>query len=243
MTPTDPSRDVVVRVGDALWQRLLVVMGALAVGGLVSMVVRELGGTQLPLGVEPAVRFLDLDSERSLGTWVATISLVLVAALSLLVARVDPALRRLWQGVAVALGLASMEEITGFHETVGGFLKATYRVSEFLWVVPGGIIGAVVVLLGWQVVRRLPEHVARPLGLGILTYLTGVLVFEALGGAAASLYGRSVVYGLLVVVEETMELLGVVLVLRALVVRLGDLSASHWLAVESGRRSAEGPSW
>lgn len=127
---------------------------------------------------------------------------------------------RYWLGLAALFGYLSMDEASALHERlivpvrellgVGGLLS-------FAWVIPGM---AVVILLGGLYVRfilRLPRRTLVHFGLGAALYLGGAIGMELLGGAHYEVYGdQTVVYSALTTVEETMEMAGVVVFIRGL---------------------------
>jgi hypothetical protein len=110
----------------------------------------------------------------------------------------------------------SLDELAGLHERLQGLgvhLTAG-RGPHFAWVVPGAAlaaVGTVGVLLG---ARALERRARRRPAAGLALFLTGALGLELLSGVV--LTGSShAAYLLVTSAEELSEMLGTVLVLRA----------------------------
>ena len=123
------------------------------------------------------------------------------------------------------------DEFLGLHEILiipdlakwlglPGFLRP-------LWVIPG----AIAVLWGiwkfgpfWQ---QLPTKLKRRSLVAGILYITGALGLEMVGGAYADIEGQqNLVYALLTVVEEVLEMSGMILLLRALLLDLKSWSGT-----------------
>lgn len=176
-------------------------------------------------GLRPLLGFLSLSYEQNLPTWYAS-GLLLCCALVLVAIARDAALRgaphrRHWWGLAAAFFYLSMDEAVGLHEHLGGWLELD-GVLYFSWVVPAGAAVLMFGLLYLPFLARLP---ARPrwrfLIAGVL-YVSGALGMELPLGYWTERHGNdNLVYALIDLVEESLELLGVSLFLVALVEYLG----------------------
>jgi hypothetical protein len=120
--------------------------------------------------------------------------------------------------VALGAGLLvlSLDEVAGLHERLQGLGEHLTggRGPHFAWVVPGAALAGLAtvgVLLG---ARALERGVRHRLAAGLTVFLAGALGLEWLSGVA--LTGSShAVYLLVTSAEELLEMLGAVLVLRA----------------------------
>lgn len=136
-----------------------------------------------------------------------------------------------WRLLGTVFMVLAADEFLGLHEILiipdlakwlglPGFLRP-------LW----GIPGAIAVLWGiwkfgpfWQ---QLPTKLKRRSLVAGIIYITGALGMEMVGGAYADLEGQqNLVYALLTVVEEVLEMGGMILLLRALLLDLKSWSGT-----------------
>jgi hypothetical protein len=164
----------------------------------------------------------DLSTEANIATWF-DVAVLLTAGLAHALAgwlalRSGHPSARYWFVTAVLCVLLSVddgavlhEQLDGLGRSMGGGSGLTYAA----WVVPGVVLGGLVV----TAIVVLAVRVATPprwllLG-GIATFFTGALLFESLGNAALEEHGYSREYAYLMVTEELLESTGAVLLLAA----------------------------
>ena len=200
---------------------LVLALMALATAAL-SLAGRYFGGglgDEDPWGLRLLARLFDVNDERSLATWYASI-LLLACALALAVTALFERLtgapaRFYWLGLALGFMSMSAEEVAGLHEQFNGPLERLLGTSGwfyFGWVVVG--IGVVVVFAGlyFRFWRRLDPRTRWLFALAALVYLTGSIGFEMIGGNLLySRGGPTLRYLVVSTLEELLEMLGVVL--------------------------------
>ncbi|UOY03602.1 hypothetical protein [Blastococcus sp. PRF04-17] len=172
----------------------------------------------------------DVNSEANVPTWFSVALLAAAGAAAvgpgLLSRSAAPGRSRFFLGLAVVLLLLSLDEMAGIHERLGalGAVVAGGSGLHFVWVVPGA--AAAVLLLAGLVLggRSLPSLIRRRLSFAAAVYLTGALVVEAVSGQVLAAHGDRAGYLVVTAVEELLEMLGVVLVLRAV---CGSMHACH----------------
>ena len=186
-----------------------------------------------PDGHTPAIflrRIFDLDTERNVPT-LAQVSLLLASAglLALAALRGRAAADGTvagWWILAVGFVLLAVDEGWSFHEQlVGPSHRALgHSVPRFLaysWVVPG--FAGVVIVLGilLRFLMRLPRALAlRLVGAGVV-FLGGCIGMEMVGTAYVLRPGHSpTVYCLIATAEESLEMCGVILLIRAMLAEL-----------------------
>ena len=167
---------------------------------------------------------LDLNEERNIPTWYASMQLFLAALLLGIVASrvIDPRRARTWLValVPVVIGLMSMEEVATFHERVGELLdvllpahsRAGTAVSQTgLWVaiigIPAMVIIAIVLRLVLPVLPTRRGSVLLAIGLTLL--LLGAVGIETLANLVAPESFGAIVQ---VSVEEFLEFAGATLI-------------------------------
>jgi hypothetical protein len=174
-------------------------------------------------------RLFMLDDERSIGTWFSSMLLALNMGLLVLNGRAARAagtgLWPYWLALALVFAFLSMDEIITFHEKLGTALHRRFDtdgILRFAWVLPGGLFAASVGLGSIRFLRRLPRRTAALFLIAGATYVGGALLVEMIEAVVASGDGRGVVFYLLVLVEEPMEMLGQTIFASALVDHLAQ---------------------
>lgn len=200
-------------------------------------------------------RFVDrlgLNAEMGPAAWLSSLWLLGASLLSALIART---LRRRgvsrrkvasWGVMSIALLYVSMDEIMAIHENlslvVDRALPALHTEGFllFAWVVVGVPATLILAVLSLPALSTLPRGLRWRLVLAGAVYCAGALGMEMLGGLAFDAAGReSFVWNLCVAVEETCEMLGLILALYVLITFLNRLvlEASGGEAIVSAGRT------
>ena len=195
------------------------------------------------LGLPLVDRFL-VDEEGGLSAWFHGIVLAALAGLWWAAReRAEPgAARRAWTVLALACTYVSFDEVAALHERliepVRDLLDAGGPLL-FAWVVPGAIAVAALAAVVARPVLALPRPAQPAIVAGALVYVTGALGVEVVGGAVASRAGEtSVLYQVVVHVEETLETAGLVLLLWGLTALLALAPQFTAAAVPTAPRRA-----
>lgn len=180
------------------------------------------------LFLQDLARRFGMDEELSVPTWLASALVLLFAAVAGLLARQQVARksRAVWSLLA-GLGLfISIDETAALHELVLQGLhifadfgeSQTFRQNAWLLVLP--IIILAMMLLLWVIKRIVPRATFWRLGVGFGVYLAGALLVEYLSiPFDKSALGYKVG---MVTLEESLELFGLVLIIRALELHIVD---------------------
>jgi hypothetical protein len=191
------------------------VVALLSMAGLGSELLYRAAPSALTDGV---MQRLSLSFEGNVPTWAAS-SLLLVCALvagSIADLPTSSSRRRSWIAVALAFGYASLDEMAQLHESLGGWVEAG-GIFYFDWVISAAILLAALALAFWPWLRDLPATTRRRMVLAALIYFGGAVAMELpLGWWTDRAGSDSLGYALIDWVEETMEMCGAVLMLRAL---------------------------
>lgn len=170
---------------------------------------------------------------------------VFLAAASALVVAGMLAGGRLRSALGVTAGLLALlafDDFAALHErlkAVGDLV--TLGAFDYAWVVPGAVIGAVVVVAFWRLAVQLDGATRRDVLVGIAVFFVAALGFETLNGLLdqPGLNGMPLQIG--THVEEVTENLGIILVLRGALSMFEISRARGWLAVRLADRSLVGP--
>lgn len=166
--------------------------------------------------VEALLPKLSLSYEANLPTWASSSLLLACAVAAGSIAAARPAHHRRWWALAMIAGYMSLDEAAELHEHLGG-LVGTAGVLYFDWVIPAAVIVVALVIAFVPFIRVLHPATRTRLIVAGAIYVGGALVMELPLGWWTEHHGMDGFgYALIDWVEETMEMVGVVLALSAL---------------------------
>ncbi len=158
----------------------------------------------------PWRQLFDVDEENNIPTWFAGFLLGVTAFWVWVVAdaKRDSSDRWWvhWRLLAGGFLLLSLDEIAGLHETVNTVIDVT-------WAIPGGILALSIGLMFFPFLWSLPAGTRTALIVAGCIYVGGAVGVEIIG---EPMDADSMTYNLTTVVEEGMEMGGVLLFLAAL---------------------------
>lgn len=169
---------------------------------------------------------LSLSYEGNVPTWFSSSVLLLCALAAGAIAGSPTSVqRRSWGVVTVAFVWASLDEAAELHENLGG-LFGTGGALYFDWVISAAVLLLALAIALWPWLRDLPRATRRRMILASLVYFGGALVMELPLGWWTDRVGQdSLGYAMIDWIEETMELAGAVLMLRALLLHRQEAEA------------------
>ena len=165
---------------------------------------------------DDAPRFVDFfhfSYEDNAPTLYSVLLILVGAAACFAVSRQDVPDQKYWLALSIIFSYLALDELVSIHERVGVLIQLTFSTSGFFhnaWIIPGAILVVILAIffLGW--LRRLPRRIALGFTMSAVLYLTGVIFLEGLEGWWVSNIGRDLAYDLIVTVEESLEMLGVI---------------------------------
>lgn len=167
---------------------------------------------------------LHIDEERSVPTYLAAFLLTSCGVLAWWLSRIQRLPRPGWALLAIVFAAAGIEEVAAFHEELSAPVRSALGVGgwlRFAWVFVGGAVALVIAAAFLRTFLALPARVRRGLALGAGLFLGGALGMELPGGQLKELVGtESTGYVLVSTLEEGLELAGVLVWLRTLLVHL-----------------------
>ena len=194
----------------------------------------QIGETQFAL-----LALFDSNNERSLPTaWsLLLLASIIGTAVAISIAgRSDRRMSRWWLGVAIVFGVMFVDEAASIHELLNLPMHELLGVDQerlfdsgilvFAWTIPGVILVAVVAGLFVPFIRALPRDTRWAAGIGVGVYLLGAVGLELAWGALArtiqAVFAEkaSLAFDVLSGIEELFEMLGAVLIWRALAQQL-----------------------
>ncbi len=200
--------------------------------------------------VEGLFKFLHLDVENNLPTFFATLLLLLAAGLLATIARLERRRRAVgawnWTVLAVGFLVMSADEAISLHERLNEPIRRLLSGTGgrhgwlyFAWTIPGLAVVTAVGLVFLRFLFRLPGRISRAFVLGGTLYVSGIIGMELICGRYAELNGVfNLTYSLLATVEESLEMAGVIVFVRALIGYLAETYGE--LRIDFGGRPPAG---
>jgi len=183
------------------------------------------------------VPLFDVNGEANIPTWYSSITLLVCSFLLGVIAYSkkveDDRYFRHWLGLSLIFAFLSLDEIAGIHELFSQMRTALKgSIFHFAWVLPFGLIVLILFFTYLQFIRHLPPETRRLVIMAGAIYVGAALGIEVFEGALVSVYGEEIVYRtlstpakiftLLTIIEEFMEMLGVVIFIHALLSYIGN---------------------
>lgn len=203
-----------------LVRTLAVIAALLTLAHLALIVVKATTGHDHIYGL---LRLFNLDRERNVPSFFSGCLLLWNALLFALVAKTPPrsTSRKTWLALSGLFLFLAYDELFGVHERFSGPLQTALHTSGLLYYAWVLVYVPAVALLAWLFVpvwRRLDGPVRSWLARAAGAYLTGAVGLEMVGGAYEEAVGDrgDLNYGLLVAVEESLEMAGLIMLIHAL---------------------------
>ncbi len=226
---------------------LVAVVLLLAVLSVVGQVVRYRATNE---SVREIALLFKLSAEQTIPAY---FSAILLLAAGVLLLTIGGATRqqgrpfaRHWTVLGVIFAYLSVDEAVGIHEMALAPMQhalGSYAVGflYYAWVVPAA---AIVVALGAVYLRfviHLPATVRTRVIVAGMLYVGGALGMEMVGAYYASTIGASTVrYALSALIEETMEMLGVVVFIYALLIQVSSEAEEIRIELEEVNAATDG---
>lgn len=205
-------------------RKLLLAIGALIVALNVANAVSIAAGPDTP-----RTKYFLLALEGNPSTWLSALLLAGAGLLAYVIAhgRAD---HRTWCTVAVIFTFLSLDEIGTFHEWLGA-VPAVPGIGTRGWAGAGVLVA---LLVAWRLGRwvlGLDVGLRVAFFAGGIVFMAGAVGFEVIAGEWESGHARDTVFWLLSTIEENLEMLGVLIVVRGLLEHLAGRPAPLALRV------------
>ena len=180
-----------------------------------------------------------LDAEGTIPAWFSSVMLLVAGGLMLWLSRArpitsDPRLARVnarrWTLMGVIFVLLSMDEAVSLHELLVWPIRERLGVGGllfFAWVIPAIAGLAVLGLFYLTFLLRMPRRLRWGLVIAATLYVGGAVGFEMVSGAIADglafadeRYFTNALYFTMTTIEESLEMLGLVVLIDTLLVEL-----------------------
>ncbi len=156
----------------------------------------------------------DVDEEESFSTWFSAIILLTASLLLFLIARSSSfnqeKFSKHWYGLAIGFVVLSIDEVVGLHETFN-------TITDVAWTVPFTYLAVIIFAIYWKFLVSLPSVAKKSFLIAGGIFLSGGLLVEHLADYYVDIYEMdNFGYQLLTGFEETLEMVGVILFIKAL---------------------------
>jgi hypothetical protein len=209
------------------------ILGTIAVllvlASIIGQVIKHLSGHA---EVYEFVWFFYVDAEYNLpssfSAFLLLLAALILAVITLLVRVQSGSLVSYWMILCLGFFFMAADEILSLHERliipVRQLLGTDhYGVFYYAWVIPGIIIVFVAALFFSRFLYHLPEKTRSAFLLSGTLYLGGAIGLELIGGYYDEINGvHNLTYTMIVTAEECLEMTGVILFIRALLLYLAD---------------------
>ncbi len=199
--------------------------------------------------VEGLFKFLHLDVENNLPTFFATLLLLFAAGLLAVIARLEWKRGGVgsWNWTLLAFGFLAMsaDEAISLHERLNEPIRRLLSGTGgrhgwlyFAWTIPGLAVVAALGLVFLRFLLRLPPRISRAFVLGGTLYVSGIIGLELICGRYAEIHGVfNLTYSLLATLEESLEMSGVIVFVRALLIYLAETYGSLRIDFDGAKRA------
>ncbi len=185
---------------------------------LIAQFIKYFGGVEKAYGLIPA---MDVDRELSVPSIFSVqllfILVVILEVITLFKINTRDQFRIKWAILPLGFLIMAFDEGASIHELVvtplrnllGGNLP---DYLTFVWVLPGMLIIVLLVISYFKFLFNLPARLKKGILVSGGIYLCGLLAMELVGGYVLGMYGiQSLVYNVVVTIEESLEMAGLVL--------------------------------
>ncbi len=201
-------------------QFLTSLVGVLVVLSLIGQVFKYIFGYNHVFSYVPLT---DLNAESNIPAWFSSVILVISALLFGVISWIKRSQRdrytRHWFGLVLIFTYLSLDENVELHERTIAPLRDTIQGTGLLyssWIVLGGAFVALVILIYWKFLWSLPTKTRNLLIASGAVYVGGALFIESIHGYYLDVHGRDMGYALIASLEESCEMLGIVLLIYTL---------------------------
>lgn len=168
------------------------------------------------------VELFNLNLEANVPAWYSAFLMIVISGLSLFISKVNTLPeKKYFLGMSVLFLMMSVDEISSIHEIMNNPVRNALSLSGafyWAWIVPGLIFLFMMIFVFRQFFMMINRRFRRLFILSGFIYIMGAVGFEMLGGwLYSNKLGDSYFYIFEVVVEESLEMFGLLLFIYALI--------------------------
>ena len=214
-----------------VFNTLLIMACMLVIASVAGHVMKYIFGHPTVYGL---VSLFDVSQEQNIPTLFSVLLLItssiLLSLIFFLHRKQVAGLKMYWATLAIGFVYMAIDEFTQLHENLGiSFIPLIGDHSSgflyYSWVIPAMALMIFLALFYSSFLFKLPKATRISFIIAGIIYLTGLLGIEMLGGSYHELHGKeNLTYSLISTLEESLEMLGLILFIRALL----DYLSAHF---------------
>ena len=215
----------------SIFNTLLIIACTLVAASVTGQVMKYIFGHPTIYGLVPLFNVSQEQNIPSLFSVLLLISCsILLSLIFYLHRKQETGLNMYWATLATGFGYLAIDEFTELHENVGILFKPligiySHGLLYFSWVIPAMALMIFLAIFYSRFLFKLPKATRISFIIAGLIYITGLLGIEMLGGHYHELHGKeNLTYNLISTLEESLEMLGLILFIRALL----DYLSAHF---------------
>lgn len=215
---------------------LAVVSALFSVLGIVTQFLSISPGPLGHLLSDEVAHLFDLDAEAALPAWFQTGMLLASGALLWCIGSSrgpGDGFARSWKFLAWVFVYISADENARIHETLGFWISDHFGESMgvYAWLIPGIAFVITIGFASWKFLQHLPPAIRRGMFLAAAVYVSGAAGMEVIEAQLDSLWG-TFAFSMLVVVEESLEMAGLVIFIHTLLSYMRSFPRGLTITVE-----------
>ncbi|MBI5661144.1 MAG: hypothetical protein HZC46_03255 [Ignavibacterium album] len=168
------------------------------------------------------VKLFNLNLEANIPAWYSGFLMIMISGLSLYIAKIKSLpLRKYFLSISIIFLFMSIDEISSIHEILNNPVRTLFNFGSLFywaWIFPALVFLIILAFAFRQFFMMIDKKFGKLFLLSGVVYLMGVIGFEMLGGwLYSNKLGNSYYYVIEVVVEESLEMVGLWLFIYALI--------------------------
>ena len=215
----------------SIFNILLLIAFLLVAASVAGQVMKYIFGHPTVYGLVP---MFNVSHEQNIPTLFSVLLLITCSILLSLVfylhRKQEAGLKMYWATLAIGFAYMAIDEFTELHENIGFLFKPligsySHGFLYYSWVVPATALMIFLAIFYSSFLFKLPKTTRINFIIAAIIYITGLIGIEMLGGHYHELHGReNLTYSMISTLEESLEMLGLILFIRALL----DYLSTHF---------------
>ena len=165
-------------------------------------------------------KLFNFDTEQNIPTFFNSILFIISAVLFFINGNAGAKrIKRTWYLLGFIFIYLSIDEFCSLHELLiklpDYFNFKRTGVFYFFWVVPYGLASLLLFLFLIPLIKKIPPRVRLLFIISAIIYITGAAIMESISGIEFEKHKRSFLFQILTTIEESFEMLGLILAIYA----------------------------
>ena len=226
-----PKNNSLVLSVKSIFNMLLILTAMLVAASVAGQVMKYIFGHPTVYGLVP---MFNVSHEQNIPTLLSVLLLITCSILLSLVfylhRKQEAGPKMYWATLAIGFAYMAIDEFTELHENIGLLFKPligsySHGFLYYSWVVPAMALMVFLAIFYTKFLFKLPKTTRINFIIAAIIYITGLIGIEMLGGHYHELHGReNLTYSMISTLEESLEMLGLILFIRALL----DYLSTHF---------------